>query len=142
MKVVKADFVKSGTQAEHFPDLGMPEVAFGGRSNVGKSSLINSLVARKKLVKVSKTPGRTQMINFFNVNDVLCLVDLPGFGYAKVPKGEKRKWGPMIENYLTERQELLGIVIIMDLRRGAQEDDKMLIQAAPQLGFKQIIVFT
>ena len=142
MKILKAEFIKSGTKPAHFPDPGFPEIAFGGRSNVGKSSLINNMLRRKKLVKVSSTPGRTQLINFFNVNDSLCFVDLPGYGYAKVPLSDKEKWGEMVETYLGSRDRLLGLVCIMDLRRGIEDDDWMLIKAAPQFGFQPIMVFT
>jgi len=92
---------------------------------VGKSSLINTLVNRKRLVKTSSTPGRTQLINFFNINNMFSFVDLPGFGYAKVPKSIKKTWGPMVETYLSTRQTLKGVVLIMDIRRtpGPQELD-------------------
>lgn len=142
MKIRKAEFIKSGTAPEHYPDLPWPEIAFGGRSNVGKSSLINSLTRRKSLVKVSGTPGRTQTLNFFNINDQLCFTDLPGYGYAKVPLKEKASWGRMIETYLGTREHLMGIVCIMDMRRGIQEDDWMLIKAAPEFGIQPILVFT
>lgn len=117
MIVKSADFVTSAVKPSQYPDAQHPEVAFAGRSNVGKSSLINTLVNRKRLVKTSSTPGRTQLINFFSVNDNLCLVDLPGYGYAKVPAAVKRKWGPMIETYLKGRETLTAVVLILDLRR-------------------------
>jgi len=101
----------------------LPEIAFTGRSNVGKSSLINTLINRKRLVKTSSTPGRTQLINFFLINKAFSFVDLPGFGYAKVPDSVRKKWGPMIETYLSTRKTLKGVVFIMDIRRisGMQE---------------------
>ncbi len=142
MKILKAEFIKSGTRPPDWPKHFLPEVAFGGRSNVGKSSLINSLVNRKKLVKVSGTPGHTQLINFFNVNDKLCLVDLPGYGYAKAPLVEKEQWGHMIEGYLFGRKQLRAMVVIMDLRRGIEDDDMMLVKAAPELKIQPILVFT
>jgi GTP-binding protein len=101
----------------------MPEVAFAGRSNVGKSSLINCLVQRKNLVRTSRTPGQTQMINFFLINNALHFVDLPGYGYAKVPEKVRAQWGPMMRSYLTQRQSLAGIVHIFDLRHPPTPDD-------------------
>ncbi len=138
----KVEFVKSATAPEHYPEPYMKEIAFAGRSNVGKSSLINALVHRKKLVKVSGTPGRTQLINFFNINDTLSLVDLPGYGFARVPAHVKDEWGTMIENYLSKRSTLCAMVVIMDLRRGIQEDDMQLIEAAPHFGIQPVLVFT
>ena len=125
MIIKSVDFVKSAVKPSHYPPAILPEIAFTGRSNVGKSSLINTLVNRKRLVKTSATPGRTQLINFFNINNAFSFVDLPGFGYAKVPEAIKRTWGPMVETYLSTRKTLKGIVLIMDLRRipGNQELD-------------------
>jgi len=125
MIIKSAEFVTSAVRQSHYPPAHLPEIAFAGRSNVGKSSLINTLVNRKNLVKTSSTPGRTQLINFFNINQSLMFVDLPGFGYARVPKKIQKEWGPMIENYLSTRSTLKGVVLIMDLRRtpGRQESD-------------------
>ena len=117
MIVSSAEFLTSAVKPDQYPHTGYPEVAFAGRSNVGKSSLINTLVNRKRLVKTSRTPGRTQLINFFSVNEGLCLVDLPGYGYAKVPAAIRRQWGPMIETYLKGRATLAAVVLIMDIRR-------------------------
>lgn len=142
MQVNTAEFVKSATAPEHYPPPDRPEVAFGGRSNVGKSSLINTLLNRRKLVKVSGRPGHTQLINFFNVNDELYAVDLPGYGFAKVPEDVKAKWGPMIEDYLAHRPNLRALVVIMDLRRGPRNEDIQLIEAAPHFGIQPILVFT
>ena len=123
MIIKSAEFVKSAVTPAQYPDAVLPEIAFTGRSNVGKSSLINTLVNRKRLVKTSTTPGRTQLINFFLINKTLSFVDLPGFGYAKVPASVRRKWGPMIETYLSTRKTLKGVALIMDVRRvpGIQE---------------------
>jgi GTP-binding protein len=117
MIIKSADFVKSAVKPSHYPSAILPEIAFTGRSNVGKSSLINTLVNRKRLVKTSSTPGRTQLINFFDINNAFSFVDLPGFGYAKVPKSIKKTWGPMVETYLSTRKTLKGVVLIMDIRR-------------------------
>jgi GTP-binding protein len=111
MIIKSAEFVTSAVKASQYPEALHPEAAFAGRSNVGKSSLINTLVNRKRLVKTSSTPGRTQLINFFSVNDALSLVDLPGYGYARVPASVKRKWGPMIETYLKGRETLKAVVL-------------------------------
>ena len=142
MKITKTEFVTSAVKPKGFPPPDRPEIAFGGRSNVGKSSLINAMLQRKRLVKVSSTPGRTQLINFFGVNDELYFVDLPGYGFAKVPEAVREKWGPMIETYLSDRPNLRGLVVIMDLRRGVQDDDMMLIESAPLFGVQPILVFT
>jgi GTP-binding protein len=138
----KVEFVQSASGPRSLPAPSLPEVAFAGRSNVGKSSLINALTGRRSLVKVSSTPGRTQLINFFNINDALLLVDLPGYGFAKVPPAIKQSWGKMIESYLTDREPLKAMVVIMDLRRGVEDDDLQLIQSLPYYGIQPILVFT
>jgi GTP-binding protein len=117
MIIKSAEFVKSAVKPAQYPDAVLPEFAFTGRSNVGKSSLINTLVNRKRLVKTSATPGRTQLINFFLINKTFSFVDLPGYGYAKVPASVRKKWGPMIETYLSTRNTLKGVALIMDVRR-------------------------
>jgi GTP-binding protein len=123
MIIKSAEFVKSAVKPSQYTSAAFPEIAFSGRSNVGKSSLINTLVNRKHLVKTSSTPGRTQLINFFIINKTISFVDLPGFGYAKVPASVRKTWGPMIETYLSTRKTLKGVVLIMDIRRipGMQE---------------------
>lgn len=117
MIIKSAEFVKSAVRPSQYPEENLPEIAFAGRSNVGKSSVINTLLNRKQLVKTSSTPGRTQLINFFLINDMLGFVDIPGYGYAKVPAPVRKKWGEMIETYLKTRKTLKGVVLIMDLRR-------------------------
>lgn len=142
MIVKSADFITSAVKPSQYPDAQHPEVAFAGRSNVGKSSLINTLVNRKRLVKTSSTPGRTQLINFFSVNDNLCLVDLPGYGYAKVPAAVKRKWGPMIETYLKGREPLKAVVLILDVRRIPGIEEQNFIDWLQLYGRTPILVLT
>jgi len=127
MKVLSAKFVLSAKEPAHYPPAALPEIAFAGRSNVGKSSLINTLVKRKGLARTSNTPGRTQEINFFSVNNRLYFIDLPGYGYAKVPEKMRKNWGPMIETYLSRRQTLRLVILILDVRRDPSEEDRQLI---------------
>src|SRR5258708_11376229 len=117
MRVSSATFVKSATSPEHYPRDGRPEIAVLGRSNVGKSSLINSLLGVRGLARTSSTPGRTQLINFFLVNDVFYFVDLPGYGYARAPAELRKEWGPMVEKYLAMRSNLVLCILITDSRR-------------------------
>ena len=128
MHIKSAQFVTSAVKPDQYPMADQPEVAFAGRSNVGKSSLINTLVNRKSLVKTSSTPGRTQLINFFMVNQALMLVDLPGYGYAKVPLAVKRQWGPMVETYLAKRTSLRAVVLLMDLRRSPGPEERNFLE--------------
>ena len=125
MIVKSAEFITSATKPEQYPPTGTPEIAFAGRSNVGKSTLINTLVNRQRLVKTSNTPGRTQLINFFAVNGAFRFVDLPGYGYARVPAVIRRQWGLMIETYLSSRHDLHGLILLVDIRRtpGREEHD-------------------
>ncbi len=128
MKIQSAEFIKSAVSPTQYPSTRLPEIAFAGRSNVGKSSLINTLVNRKRLVKTSATPGRTQLLNFFAINGQIGFVDLPGYGYAKVPEAVRRKWGPMVEAYLSLRECLCGIVLIIDIRRDPGVEETNLLQ--------------
>lgn len=127
MIIQSAKFVTSAAKLSQYPPGELPEIAFAGRSNVGKSSLINTLVNRKRLVKTSRTPGRTQLINFFSINDRLMLVDLPGYGYAKVPAAVRKKWRPMIEAYLTRREVLKGVILLLDIRRVPDERERLFV---------------
>tara|TARA_B100000315_G_scaffold197728_1_gene189102 strand:- start:178 stop:765 length:588 start_codon:yes stop_codon:yes gene_type:complete len=117
MKIVSAEFMTGAVSCRQYPEPECSELAFVGRSNVGKSSLINSLLNRKKLVKTSQTPGKTQEINFFKVNGDFIFADLPGYGFAKVPPAVQKRWKKMIEEYLLNRETLLAVVFIIDMRR-------------------------
>jgi GTP-binding protein len=142
MHVKTTEFIKSATKPAHYPEGNLPEIAFAGRSNVGKSSLINVLVNRKNLVRTSSTPGRTQLINFFDVNGTFTLVDLPGYGFAKVPLEVKRQWGPMMETYLAQRANLAGVVLIFDARRIPRDEDLQMLQWLRTYGVRPILVVT
>ncbi len=123
MKITSAEFIKSAVWPPQYPPAVFPEIAFVGRSNVGKSSLINALVGRRSLAKTSNTPGRTQLINFFIINESVSFVDLPGYGFAKVSQAVKKDWGDMMEAYLRERQNLALVILILDIRRDPSPDD-------------------
>ena len=127
MIIKSAEFVKSAVKPEQYPPPLLPEIAFAGRSNVGKSSLINTLLNRRRLARTSGTPGRTQLITFFVINQIFAFVDIPGYGYAKVPSSVKKKWGPMIETYLSTRITLKGVVLIMDIRRLPRPEELTLV---------------
>jgi GTP-binding protein len=142
MIIKSTEFVTSATKPSQYPTAFMPEIAFAGRSNVGKSSLINRLINRKHLVKTSATPGRTRLVNFFVVNRAIAFVDLPGYGYAKVPLAVKKTWGPMIETYLTTRETLKGVVLIMDIRRIPKQEEKTFIGWLNHYGIPGILVLT
>jgi GTP-binding protein len=142
MLIKSAEFVISAVRPQQYPAEELPEFAFAGRSNVGKSSLINTLVSRKKLVQTSSTPGKTRLINFFRVNDALMFVDLPGYGYARVSEEERRKWRPMIEKYLTGRENLKAVVLILDIRRTPNEEDALLLNWLSRRGIAPVLVVT
>ncbi len=127
MKVVSAEFVKSAGKLQHYAPDDLPEVAFAGRSNSGKSSLINSLTGYGCLAKSSTSPGRTQLIQFFNINGRVSFADLPGYGYAKVPESVKRSWRPMIETYFRLRTNLRLVILVADIRREITDDERLLI---------------
>ena len=142
MIIKSAEFIKSAVKPSQYPLADPPEIAFAGRSNVGKSSLINKLLNRRHLVKTSSTPGRTQLINFFSVNEGFTFVDLPGYGYAKVPLNIRKKWGPMVETYLSSRETLKGIVLILDIRRMPREEERDLINWLNYYRLSSILVLT
>jgi GTP-binding protein len=142
MKIYSAEFILSATEPRHYPPAGIPEVAFAGRSNVGKSSLINTLLNRKRLARTSTTPGRTQEINFFRVNDKFFFVDLPGYGYAKVPEAIRKQWGPMVETYLRDRQTLRLVIVILDVRREPSPEDLQLIRWLESYSLNFLVVIT
>src|ERR1700716_2041052 len=124
------------------PESFLPEVAFAGRSNVGKSSLLNALVRRKSFARVSRTPGRTREINFFRINNEFVLVDLPGYGYAKISKEKKLEWRPMIESYLRRTTQLRGIVLLLDIRRDPSDDDRAMLDYLAELEVPTIVALT
>lgn len=123
MKIKIAEFVTSADKLANCPNLNTPEIALIGRSNVGKSSFINAICNRKSLAKTSNTPGKTRLINFFNINNEFALVDLPGYGYAKVSKQEQNKWKKTLEEYLLEREPLIGVIQFIDSRHDVQNND-------------------
>ena len=124
------------------PDNTLPEIAFAGKSNVGKSSLINALMNRKSYARISATPGKTQTINFYNINEELYLVDLPGYGYAKVSEKEKERWGKMIELYLHQSKQLKAVFLLIDIRHDPSGNDKMMYQWIVDQGYQPIIIAT
>lgn len=140
--IQKADIVISAVEEEQYPDLNLPEVAIAGRSNVGKSSMINSLLNRKKLARTSSKPGRTRTINFYNIEDELMFVDVPGYGYAKVSKGELEKWGNMMENYFSTRENLELAILIVDFRHKPSQQDVQMYEYLKFLEIPVLVVAT
>jgi GTP-binding protein len=135
-------FLVSAFRESQYPPADKPEVAFAGRSNVGKSSLINTVLNRKKLARTSSTPGRTQAINFFSVDELFYVVDLPGYGFARVPLTVRASWGKMVDAYLRRRSNLNAMVVIIDIRRGLSQGDVDLLFLLNDLGKKAIVVLT
>jgi len=142
MLIKSAEFMTSAVRPQQYPAPDLPELAFAGRSNVGKSSLINTLVSRRKLVQTSSVPGKTRLINFFRVNEALMLVDLPGYGYARVSEAERRKWRPMIEQYLSGRESLKAVVVILDIRRTPNEEDAQLLNWLDRREIPSVLIVT
>lgn len=142
MIIKKAEFITSAVKKSQYPEDDVPEIAFAGRSNVGKSSLINLLMNKKRLAKVSQSPGKTRTINFFNVNDEFRIVDLPGYGYAKVSKAEAESWGPMMEDYLSKRASLLKVVQLVDSRHDPSAQDIQMYEYLRYYGLDGLVVAT
>ena len=143
MRIKQSEFEISAVRRDQYPTDGLPEVAFVGRSNVGKSSIINALTNRRHLAKVSQTPGKTRLINFFMINEgEFHLVDLPGYGYAKVSKKEQASWGKTIEMYLTDREELKRVILLVDSRHKPTKDDLMMHEWVKHFGIETIVVAT
>lgn len=142
MKIRKLSMDLSAVNESQYPIDGLPEIALAGRSNVGKSSLINSLLNRKKFARVSQNPGKTRTINFYTINEEFFLVDLPGYGYAKVSKQERSSWGSIMEKYLQNREPLCAIMLLVDIRHEPKEDDKIMYDWIKHFGYKCIIIAT
>ncbi len=142
MKVTSADIVISAVRPNQYPDTQFPEIALAGRSNVGKSSFINKMLNRKALARTSSKPGKTQTLNFFLINEKLFYVDVPGYGYAKVSKTEREAWGKMIETYITSRDQLKAVVLLVDLRHSPTKDDVMMYDFLKHFEIPVIIVAT
>lgn len=140
MIIKKAELLITAARRDQYPHTTVPEIAFGGKSNVGKSSMINALVNRKKLARTSSQPGKTQTINFYNINDILNLVDLPGYGYAKVSKAEKDKWGLMINTYLENRPQLREVILLVDIRHEPSNNDKQMYKWIKSCGFSGYVI--
>ncbi|MCD6262563.1 MAG: YihA family ribosome biogenesis GTP-binding protein [Deltaproteobacteria bacterium] len=139
---MNVSFVKSAFREDHYPPADRPEIAFAGKSNVGKSSLINVLVNRKLLAKTSSQPGKTQAINFFDVNNRLYFVDLPGYGFARVPMKVKKSWGTMVEKYLSGRQTLKAVIVMLDIRRDISKGDIDILHWLRHYSIDSIVVLT
>ena len=142
MKVKSADIVISAVKPEQYPEQDLPEFALAGRSNVGKSSFINKMLNRKSLARTSSKPGKTQTLNFYLINEEFHFVDVPGYGYAKVSKTERAAWGKMIETYLTKREQLRAVVLIVDLRHPPTKDDVTMYQFLKHYDLPCIIINT
>lgn len=140
--IQKADIIISAVKEEQYPNLRLPELAIAGRSNVGKSSFINKLLNRKKLARTSSKPGRTRTINFFNIEDTFIMVDVPGYGYAKVSKGELEKWSQMMETYFSTREQLISTVLLVDFRHKPTAQDIQMYEYLKHLDLPVLIVAT
>lgn len=142
MEFIDIKLLMTAVKPEQYPDESLPEIALVGRSNVGKSSLINCLANRKNIARTSSTPGKTATINFYEIAGKYRIVDLPGYGYAKVSKQEKEKWGDMIEGYLSNRQSLVQVIQLVDARHNPTSDDKMMFDWIKSYNYEPLVVAT
>ncbi len=142
VNIHNARFLLSGVKREHYPTTAMPEVAFVGRSNVGKSSLINKILNRKNFARVSATPGKTATINFYDIDEKLMLVDLPGYGYAAASKGERKNLSSVIGEYLTERKQLMQVILLVDSRHKPSADDIKMLESIKSAGGMAVVIAT
>ncbi len=142
MKIRSSEIVVSAIRKEQYPAEGLPEIALVGRSNVGKSSATNALLNRRNFARTSQTPGKTRTINFYKINNEFYFVDLPGYGYAKVSKSEKDKWGVIMERYLQDREELCAIFLLVDIRHEPTNDDVMMYEWIKHFGYNCVVIAT
>lgn len=142
MKITQAEFIISAVKPSQFPTDALPEIALAGRSNVGKSSLINSLINRKNLARTSSRPGKTQTINFYRMNQAFYFADVPGYGYAKVSKSQRAEWGKMMETYFTTRDTLRAVMLVVDLRHPPTSDDRLMYDFLKHYDIPVLVVAT
>lgn len=142
MDVNNVELIISAVRPEQYPETDLPEYALAGRSNVGKSSFINTMIRRKSMARISQKPGKTQTLNFYKIEEALFFVDVPGYGFAKVSKTEREKWGVMIETYIISREQLRGVIQIVDLRHKPTEDDRMMYEFLKYYEIPVIVVAT
>ncbi len=142
INIHNAEFLLSGVKKEHYPVTSLPEIAFVGRSNVGKSSMINKILNRKNFARVSATPGKTATINFYNIDNKLMLVDLPGYGYAAASKGERKALSGVIGEYLTERKQLMQLILLVDSRHKPTQDDRQMLASIKSAGGMAVVIAT
>ena len=142
MIIKKAEIIISAVKKQQYPETRVPEIAFAGKSNVGKSSMINALLNRRSLARTSSQPGKTQTLNFYNINDEFNFVDLPGYGYAKVSKTEQSKWAEMIDSYLHGRQQLKEVILLVDIRHEPGKNDLLMYEWIKSFGFKGYVIAT
>ena len=142
MKIRSSEIIMSAVNKSQYPDEGIPEIALVGRSNVGKSSTVNTLLNRRNFARTSQTPGKTRTINFYLINKEFNFVDLPGYGYAKIAKSEKEKWGGIMERYLQDREELCAIFLLVDIRHEPTADDKLMYEWIKHFGYNCVVIAT